>query len=160
MSINAQVTENPFLIWVLSLDSMKAIELRASGSDGLVKDIILDIQGARRFGLGIHENTPYFGYVDQVREAIESVKWTSAAILYGKQGKDWVALSSTDARSDTTVGMNPIPIRLFVPVSIGRLAAWKELAPTEIAIGHMTANKKGEATFATSPFRNLPLKIS
>jgi hypothetical protein len=158
MSFAKLAGDNPFLLWLLHLNHAGAIDIKSNGQSG-AKDIFLDVFGSRRFGLGIHEQIPYLGYVDTDRDAIESVKWTAAAILYQKQGKDWLALSSADARPDLTVGMNPVPLRLFISISTGRLAAWKELEPTQIAIGPMTKSKKGESILSNTPFRTIPLKV-
>lgn len=156
MSFNKLAGENPFLLWVLQLNDVNAAELKQGASSG-VKDIILDAQGSRRFGLGVCDGLPYLGYVD--KEAVEAVKWTSAAILLGRQNKDWIALSSTDARQDLTQALNPVPLRLFVQVSRTRVAAWKDIKPQELMIGPLTRNAKGEAVMSTSPYRRLPLMV-
>jgi hypothetical protein len=157
MSYAKLAGDNPFLLWVLLLNNVNAVEVK-SGSAAGAKDIILDVQASRRFGVATIDALPYLGYVD--KDAIETVKWTTAAILFNKMDKDWIALSSADARMDTTHAMNPVPLRLFIPVSAGRLAAWKEIQPRELAIGPMNINPNGEAVLAASPFRKLPLKIS
>jgi hypothetical protein len=159
MSFAKLAGENPFLLWVLSLNDVGALDIKGGGPSG-AKDIILGAQGSRRFGLAAFpEGIPYLGYVDTDKAAIEAVKWTSAAILFRKGGQDWVALSTTDARLDTAQAMNPVPLRLFIPVATGRLSAWREVAPKELAIGVMTLNGKGETVFSGSPFKKLPLKI-
>jgi hypothetical protein len=157
MSFAKLAGENPFLLWVLKLHSVKGLEIK-QGAGG-TKDIILDASGSRRFGLGVYETIPYLGYVDTDREALESVRWSTAAILLGKQGKDWVALSCKDARPEDSQAMNPVPIRLFVEVSVGRLAAWKDANPTELALGTVSRNAKGEPVFADSPLRKVPLRV-
>ena len=159
MSFAKLAGDNPFLLWVLLLNNVNGLEVKANGQNG-AKDIILGVQGSRRFAVSQIDGIPYLGYVEPDREALEAVKWTSAALLFGKQDRDWVALSSADARTDMTQSMNPVPLRLFIPVSTGRLSAWKELAPKELAIGHVSKNEKGDPTMAASPFRRLPLKVS
>ncbi|MDW9478769.1 hypothetical protein GOB57_08630 [Sinorhizobium meliloti] len=159
MSYAKLAGDNPFLLWVLLLNNANAVEVKSNPQTG-AKDVILGVQGSRRFGVAILDGIPYLGYVDRDREAMEAVKWTTAALLFNKPDKDYVALSSVDARMDTTQAMNPVPLRLFIPVSSGRLAAWKENMPKELAIGPMTLNAKGEAVVSASPFRKLPLKVS
>nr|WP_250807994.1 hypothetical protein [Neorhizobium tomejilense] len=159
MSFAKLAGDNPFLLWLLHLNNVGAVDLRANGSSG-AKDILLNAQGGRRFGISKIDGLPYLGYVDQDQSALESVKWTTSAILYDKRDQDWIALSSADARMDTTQAMNPVPLRLFIPITTGRLAAWKEIGPKELAIGKMARNEKGETTMSASPFRKLPLKVS
>lgn len=158
MSFAKLAGDNPFMLWLLLLNNVNAVEIKASGQSG-AKDVILGVQGSRRFGVGLVDGIPYLGYVEPDRAALESVKWTTSAILFSKGDRDWIALSSADARMDTAQAMNPVPLRLFIPVSTGRLAAWKELLPKELAIGPMTRNEKGEAVMSASPFRKLPLKV-
>lgn len=158
MSFAKLAGDNPFMLWLLLLNNSNSVEIKATGQGG-AKDIILGVQGSRRFGLGIVEGLPYLGYVEPDSAAIESVKWTTSAILFSKGDRDWVALSSADARMDTTQAMNPVPLRLFIPVSTGRLSAWKDIQPKELAIGSMSLNEKGEAVMSASPFRKLPLKV-
>ncbi|MCV9963763.1 hypothetical protein OIU34_17955 [Pararhizobium sp. BT-229] len=159
MSYAKLAGDNPFLLWVLLLNNVNAVEVKSNPQTG-AKDVILGAQGSRRFGVAMVDDVPYLGYVDRDREAMEAVKWTTAALLFNKPDKDYVALSSVDARMDTTQAMNPVPLRLFIPVSSGRLSAWKEFMPKELAIGPMTLNAKGEAVMSASPFRKLPLKVS
>lgn len=159
MSFAKLTGDNPFLLWVLLLNNVNAVEVKANPHTG-AKDIILGVQGSRRFGVAAVDGQPYLGYVDTDKSAIEAVKWTTAALLFSKQDKDWIALSSADARMDTTQAMNPVPLRLFIPVSMGRLAAWKEIMPKELAIGPMSRNDKGEAVMSASPYRKLSLKVS
>lgn len=159
MSFAKLAGDNPFMLWLLLLNSANAVEIKSNGQSG-AKDVMLGVQGSRRFGVAVVEGIPYLGYVEPDRAAIESVKWTTSAILFSKGDKDWVALSSADARLDTTQSMNPVPLRLFIPISTGRLGAWKEMGPKELAIGPMSLNAKGEAVMSASPFRRLPLKVS
>jgi hypothetical protein len=159
MSYAKLAGDNPFLLWVLLLNNVNAVDVKSNPQTG-VKDVILGVQGGRRFGIASVDGLPYLGYVERDQEAVETVKWTTAAILFNKPDKDWIALSSADARMDTTQAMNPVPLRLFIPVSQGRLSAWKDFMPKELAIGPMTLNAKGEAVMSASPFRKLPLKVS
>ena len=159
---SALIQDNPFLVWVLSLENLKAVELRNSGAQGAVKDIILNSQAARRFGVGVHNQIPYLGYTLHDKEAIESVRWSSAALLFDKQGGDWIALSCLDSRTETSTGINPVPIRLFIPVTSGRMSLWKDMSPSEISIGLIKNSANNVHTFDISnePFKTLPLKIS
>jgi hypothetical protein len=158
MSFAKLAGDNPFLLWLLHLNNVGAVDIR-QGKAG-AKDILLNAQGGRRFGVSHIDGIPYLGYVDRDQSAIEAVKWTTSAILYRKRDQDWIALSSADARMDTTQAMNPVPLRLFIPITTGRLDGWRDIGPKELAIGLMSRNEKGETTMAASPFRKLPLKVS
>lgn len=158
MSFAKLAGDNPFLLWILLLNNVNAVDIKSNAQTG-AKDIILGVQASRRFGVGMVDGLPYLGYVDTDKEAMEAVKWTTSALLFNKP-RDYVALSAVDARMDTAQAMNPVPLRLFIPVASGRLFAWKEFKPTELAIGPMSLNEKREAVLPASPFRKLPLKIS
>lgn len=159
MSESKFTGDNPFLLWVLKLNGVGAVEIKASGQGGATKDVILGPEGGRRFGLGFHGKIPCLGYVDTDRSAIEHIRWTSAAMLLDKGGKDFIALSCIDARPDQNAPTDPVPLRLFVPVSRDRMAEWRNASPKELSIAPITRNKKREAVFPASPFRTLPLKI-
>lgn len=143
---------HPFLSWIATLQSMRAVK-----SDG--KDVILDDRIGKEFAVGIHGQDPLLCYQNEHRDAIESIKWNAAALLFNSNGKDWIILSSRDIRVKPSPATPVMPLRLFVPVSFGKMMVWKELKPTSMHVGKMTRKKKGPPEFAGEPFLSLPLSI-
>lgn len=142
---------HPFLEWCGSL-------ARIGGAKVDGKDVVLSAAGAKRFALGVHEGNPLLCWVEEDRAAMESVKWTSGAVVFGLRGEDWVALSAADVRVPGSAAIAPVPLRLFIPVASGRMAAWKAVAPQKVAIGCMET-EKGVPVFTGTPFRELPVKL-
>lgn len=142
---------HPFLAWYAGLKGLDAVSLEG-------KDFILSDLGGKRFAVGVHKAMPLLCWHPLDREAMESVRWTSAAIAYGLNGRDWVALSALDVRIKGSASLNPVPARLFVPVAAGRLLPWKELSPQRIAVGAMRM-EKGSPFYIGDPLKELPLKL-
>lgn len=142
--------EHPFIVWWAGLKRLDAVSLEG-------KDLILGDAAAKRFAIGVNEAIPLLCWLDEDKAALESIAWTSAALAFGLKGRDWIALSATDIRVKGSGGLNPVPARLFIPVSTGRLDAWKDVTPPKIALGAMDAG--GKPTFSGSPFKTLPLKL-
>lgn len=146
-----QDSEHPFLAWWAGLSRMDAVSYEG-------KDFILSDLGAKRFALGTHAGSPLLCWLPEDKAAMESMNWTSAAIAYGMKGRDWIALSSADVRVKGAAALNPVPARLFVPVTLGRLSPWKAKSPAKLAVGEMKL-EKGMPSFAGEPFKVLPLKL-
>lgn len=147
---NNKPDEHPFLAWWAGLKRLDAISLEG-------KDFILSDVAAKRFAVGVHGGFPLLCWLEQDRQALESMAWTSAALAFGLKGRDWIALSATDVRIKGAASLNPVPARLFVPVSTGRLDAWKDVTPAKLAVGSMADGSK--PAFAGTPFKTLPLKL-
>lgn len=142
---------HPFLSWAASLVAEKRAAMEG-------KDLVLDHRAGKEFAVGIHNDEPLVCYQVEHKAALEAIKWNAAAILYNTNGKDWVVLSCKDIRVKGSTAQAAMPMRLFVPVSFGRMDAWKEFAPANIHLGHMEM-KKGLPDFSGNPFKSLPLKI-
>jgi len=121
-------------------------------------DIILGPLAGRRFAVGVHQKLPLLCWTDVDAPHLASVPWTSAAIAFNLKGGDWVALSAQDIRVQNSVAMEPIKLRMFIPVTSGRLDAWKEFVPSHIFIGKMVV-ENGVPRLDGTPFSRLPLKL-
>lgn len=142
---------HPFLSWAATLKADKCAALEG-------KDLVLVERAGKEFAVGIHNSEPLLCYQPEHKAALESIKWTSAAVLYNTNGKDWIVLSSKDIRIKGSTAQAAMPMRLFIPVSFGRMDSWKEFSPANIHMGMMTI-KKGSPDFSGEPFKTLPLKI-
>lgn len=149
--MNSEQAEHPFLTWVASLVARGEAAMQD-------KDIVLTAAAGKEFALGIHENEPLFCCQTEHEEALQSIKWSAAAIVYNTNGRDWVVLSAKDVRVKGAAATAPTPVRLFLPIAAGRWDAWKEVDPKNIHFGVMEISK-GAAEFSGTPFRTLPLKI-
>lgn len=151
MPVQDSDRNHPFIAWWAGLKRLDAITYEG-------KDLILSDLGGKRFAVGKHKEIPLLCWLPEDREAMESIKWTSAAIAYGLRGRDWIALSASDARIRDSAAMNPVPARVFIPVTAGRLLPWQPVSPQRIALGTM-AMEKGTPVFHGDPSRELPLKL-
>lgn len=142
--------EHPFVVWWAGLKRLDAITVEG-------KDFILSDAGAKRFAIGVHGDIPLLCWLGEDRAALEAVAWTSAALAFGLKGRDWIALSATDIRVKGAASLNPVPARLFIPVSTGRLDAWKDVTPPKLAVGAMDGRLP--AAFGGVPFKTLPLRL-
>lgn len=144
-------SEHPFLSWAATLKAEKRAALEG-------KDFILNERAGKEFAVGLHNAEPLLCYQAAHKAAIESIRWTVAAILYNTNGKDWIVLSSKDIRIKGSTAQSAMPLRLFIPVSFGRMDSWKDFAPANIHLGMMEI-KKGSPGFTNEPFKSLPLKL-
>jgi len=145
--------EHPLIAWYAAL--LRAGAVRCEGTD-----VVLGALGGKRFGISVTDkNEPLLCCLEDDREVIESVPWTSAAMIFNHKRSDWVALSCKDARVRGSAEMNPVPLRLWIPVTVGRLDAWKKVPPKSLRVGVMTVNKNGPPTITGEPFINVPYKL-
>jgi len=144
--------EHPLITWYASLR-----RLGAASAEG--NDVVLGDLGGKRFGVGLAGADPLLCCHEDDAEVIRSVPWTSAAMAFGHKGRDWVALSCKDIRVRDAADMNPVPARLWIPVTVGRLEAWKGSEAKRLRVGIMKAEKKGPPTLAGEPFADIPLKL-
>lgn len=121
-------------------------------------DLILTEKGAKRFLIGVHEKTPLLCWNEHDAKALETIKWTSAALAYGLKHKDWFALSCQDIRIKDSEAKNPIRFRIFIPVLTGRLDVWKEVNPSLMTLGRYK-KLKGAHFFDGTPFATVPVKM-
>jgi hypothetical protein len=153
MTFSSTTVKHPFAIWAGQLATLGACRL----DGGQNNDIKLSEMGAKRMSLGVHQGNPLMCFLPEDEEAISSVKWSSAAVLMNLQDQDWIALSCKDIRPAGSIGV-AFPVRLFIPVALGRLQAWKTVkADTKVHLGIMQFSKEnGLPYFDGSPFMSLP----
>lgn len=123
---DAYAIDNRFLEWYASYWlSGNTQSVEASGEDGESIDIFLSQRASSRFGLGVSEDgTPVLGVPPEEVGALFAMRWTEAALLRRvKDGGDWLALASDDARVSGNVGV-PVTLRLWLPVDIGMFDGW------------------------------------
>jgi hypothetical protein len=149
--MTAEQDEHPFLSWVASLVARGEAAMQD-------KDVVLTAVAGKEFALGVHDGDPLFCCQEQHEEALQSIKWGAAAILFNTNGRDWVVLSAKDVRVKGAPSPTPVPVRLFLPIAAGRWDAWRDIGPTTIHLGVMEMSK-GAAEFTGTPFKSLPLQI-
>src|SRR3546814_770538 len=126
--VPAGTSDHPFISWYAGLRSLRAA--RCHGDD-----IFLDDLGGKRFAIGVDPDaTPVIGFLEDDVSALTSIRWTAVAFVREHKGRDWLALSCRDARVSGAQEMNPVPLRLWIPISRGMLAAWDENRPTRVKI--------------------------
>ncbi|NTF17542.1 hypothetical protein G6L37_03965 [Agrobacterium rubi] len=143
---------HPFLDWIATLRAARAV--RADG-----KDVILGERAGKEFAVGIHGQEPLLCCQPEHQAAIESIRWSAAALLFNSNGSDWIVLSSRDIRAKASPSTPAMPLRLFIPVAFGRMEAWKEFKPSKIHLGVMAVKRKGPPTFEGEPFSSLTLSL-
>lgn len=143
---------HPFLTWIATLTAERTVSVNG-------KDIILGDRPGKEFAVGIQGQEPLLCYQPEHQEAIESIKWNAAALLFNSNGKDWIILSSRDIRVKPSPATPAKPIRVFIPVAFGRMEAWKEFKPGKLHIGVMKLKKKGPPEFSGNPFSALTLSV-
>jgi hypothetical protein len=153
MTFSSMTVKHPFAIWAGQLATLGACRL----DGGQNNDIKLSEMGAKRMSLGIHQGNPLMCFLPEDEDAISSVKWSSAAVLMNLQDQDWIALSCKDIRPPGSVGV-AFPVRLFIPVALGRLHAWRTVqSDAKVHLGVMQFSKEnGLPFFNGSPFLSLP----
>jgi hypothetical protein len=149
--MSSEQDEHPFLTWVASLVARGEAAMQD-------KDVVLTAVAGKEFAVGVHDGSPLFCCQEEHEEALQSIKWSAAAILYNTNGRDWVVLSAKDVRVKGASSPTPVPVRLFLPIAAGRWDAWREIGPTTIHLGVMEMSK-GAAEFTGTPFKSLPLQI-
>jgi hypothetical protein len=151
----SDAAEHPFGAWYAALARVGAAS--CSG-----QDVVLGERGGKRFAIGVDSDAkPVLGILERDLAAVTAFKWHSAAFVRGHKGRDWVALKCTDARVDGAEEMNPVPLRLWIPVSLGVLEAWTGIvpAPSKLRL-RAVASKRGQPTASDrSPVGEIPLLL-
>jgi hypothetical protein len=123
-------------------------------------DMVLGDLGGKRFAIGIEpDGTPLLCCLDRDKEALSSVSWTSAAMIFNQKDRDFIVLSCKDVRVRGSAEMNAVPVRLWVPLTLGRLDPWKDHKPEKLSLGTMKAGKKGALATSGTAFANVSMKI-
>lgn len=145
------MTDHPLIVWYAGLMRIDAAKFEGT-------DLVLEDLGGKRFALGVEsDGTPLLCCLERDKEAISSVAWTSAAMIFGHKDRDWIALSCKDVRVRGSSEMNAVPVRMWIPLTLGRLDPWKDHSPSKMSIASMKTGQKG--TVAGKPFISLPMKI-
>lgn len=144
-------TENhPLLQWLNGL-------IIRGGANFQNGDIRITPLGARRFALSVHNNSPVICWSEEDHKALGTVRWKSA-LLFGIGGHDWVALNCPDIRIKNSSAMNPVRLRLFIPITTGRLDPWKSIRPQKIGI-QVFSMKNGQPVLTGSPLMSIPTTL-
>lgn len=140
-----------FLRWCAGLIQKKIASVQGT-------DIILDELAGRRFALGIHEDNPLVCWQESDHPYISSINWTSAALGFNLKGGDWIALSANDVRIENSAAMEPVKLRLFIPVTVGRMTPWKKDKP-EFLFADKMEMEKGVPEYSGTPSIKLPVTV-
>jgi len=144
--------DHPLITWYSALKTRGAATVDGS-------DIVLNDLGGRRFGLSAAAGgIPVLCCGGFDLRTMRSIRWTSAAFVLAHKGRDWVALSSRDIRIPGSGEKEPVPLRVFIPVTIGRLDAWKERPPTRLRLSAMESGKGASRTVGET-VAEIPLKV-
>ncbi len=154
--------DDPFVRWYASYWRQGAARCAERlAKDGTVSgDVFMGELASRRFAVGVDgDKVPLLGVAEEDVDAVMSVRWASAAFLRRVQGRDWIALSCRDARISASASQSPIPLRMFLPSSIGLLDGWVGLSgdqpPTlrvvETQVARGAPRLKGGAPLAILP---------
>lgn len=149
----SKYSEHPFTAWIGALASLDCVILDGSKNN----DLKLSGLAAKRFALGVHDKSPLLAVLPEDRAAFQAVKWSSAALILNNDFSDWIALSAKDVRPGNPSSGEPSPLRLFIPVELGRLSAWKEAqTKTNLFVGSIRKGKKnGPLEMDGDPFLQL-----
>lgn len=142
---------NPMIKWVNAL-------IQGGGAKYQNNDIHLTPLAARRFGLSLHEKNPVLCWSETDNDALGSIRWRSAAFVYGLENQDWIALNCPDIRVKNSGALNPVKLRLFIPITTGRLDAWKNVPPSKLGIA-VFKNEKGKLAMTSIPTSFIPMKL-
>lgn len=148
------MTEHPLIVWYAGLMKMDAA--RFEGSDMVLGDL-----GGKRFAIGVAapDGIPLLCCLDRDKEALMAVAWTSAAMVFGHKDRDWIALSCKDVRVRGSSEMESVPLRLWIPLTLGRLDPWKDHSPDKMTISAMKTRKKGSPVPSGAPLASIPMKM-
>src|SRR3546814_6275336 len=94
------------------------------------------------------------------RSALTAIRWTAVAFVREHKGRDWLALSCRDARVPGAQEMNPVPLRLWIPISRGMLSAWNDNRPTRVKIRVVALESGDLAPLERGPLMELPLTFT
>lgn len=146
------MTKHPLIVWYAGL--MKADAARLEGTD-----IVLGDLGGKRFAVGIDaDGGPLLCCLEGDKRAMTSVAWTGAAMVFDHKDRDWVVLSCADVRVAGSEAMESVPLRIWIPVTLGRLLAWKDHRPDKLTISEMMSKQNGPLTAGTT-IATIPMKI-
>lgn len=149
--MSAQNANHPLITWINGM----IVRGGAKYENG---DLYLSPIGARRFALSLHEQIPVICWSDTDNKALGSVRWKTAAIAFNLKNHDWIALSCPDIRVKNSAALNPVKLRIFIPINAGRLDPWKEVMPPKIGTS-VFKMQNGKPVLTGSPISSIPIKL-
>lgn len=143
---------HPFELWVAGCLRDGAVEFQGD-------DVILGEKAAARFAPGVdrEKGMAVLGIVERDAEPIRAMPWTSAALLAGVNGREWIALSARDARIGNAKEMSPKQLRLFIPLDLVVYQAVKALPDGKIQLVSLPV-ENGRVSAEGRPILSLPFK--
>jgi hypothetical protein len=143
---------HPFELWVAGC-------LRDGAVDFQGDDVILGEKAAARFAPGVdrEKRMAVLGIVERDAEPIRAMPWTSAALLAGVNGREWIALSARDARIGNARELSPKQLRLFIPLDLVVYEAVKALPDGKIQLVSLPI-ENGRISAEGRPILSLPFK--
>lgn len=143
---------HPFELWVAGCLRDGAVEFQGD-------DVILGEKAAARFAPGVdrEKRMAVLGIVERDAEPIRAMPWTSAALLAGVNGREWIALSARDARIGNARELSPKQLRLFIPLDLVVYEAVKALPDGKIQLVSLPV-ENGRISAEGRPLMSLPFK--
>lgn len=143
---------HPFELWVAGCFRDGAVEFQGD-------DVILGEKAAARFAPGVDraKRLAVLGVVERDAEPIRAMPWTSAALLAGVNGREWIALSARDARIGNARELSPKQLRLFIPLDLVVYEAVKAVPDGKIQLVSLPI-ENGRISAEGRPIMSLPFK--
>jgi hypothetical protein len=143
---------HPFELWVAGCLRDGAVEFQGD-------DVILGEKAAARFAPGVdrEKRMAVLGIVERDAEPLRAMPWTSAALLAGVNGREWIALSARDARIGNARELSPKQLRLFIPLDLVVYEAVKALPDGKIQLVSLPV-ENGRISAEGRPLMSLPFK--
>ena len=145
---------HPFLIWFAYMKKRRLIEDK--GNDLVVNEI-----GSKRFGLGVEDakksGHPVLGLHIQDADAFQSLKWSSAGIVMGHLGKDWIVIAADDIRQSGSSEPAPVPMRVWIQFPTGSLDGFLKNNSKIIDLKRIKKGNGAFPIFEKTPFETLSL---
>lgn len=149
--MSSEMESLPLIKWINGL-------LARGGAHYEKGDLYLTPLAARRFALSLYEKNPVLCWSENDNKALGGIKWKTAAVVFGLKNHDWIALNCPDIRIKNSSALNPVKLRMFIPVSTGRLDPWKEVRPTKIGIS-VYSTENGQHLIKSRPLFSIPVKL-
>lgn len=148
---------HPFMRWFGSIRAEGAARRERSKEN---EDLLLEDEAMKHFAVGAEKGGfVVLGCNASDLAAIASIPWTSAALIRGHAGKDWIALATKDARIKGARSMNELSMRLWMPVAGIKMDVFGETKPSTLRLREIAVDKgKAEVKADFAPL-DLPLKM-
>ena len=130
--------DHPFIRWYARYWKPGAASYteRSGAEQGTVSgDVFMGEMASSRFSIGADDDrVPALGISHDDAEAVMSMPWSGAAFLRRVNRRDWIALSCLDARMQGSATPSKVPLRLWLPATIGLLDAWVGMTPVPTSL--------------------------